>query len=293
MKVLITGATGALGRRVARMAMTAGHSVVALSHRVSSPKFRDAGWVLGDLTTGEGLQTAMRGVDAIIHTATDPRRTQAVDVEGTQRLVDAARAERVGHFVHVSIAGIDDMPVAYYRGKREAEQIVMGSGVPYSILRATRFHHFVDRQLRTLAAIPFVMPLPKDVVVQSVDVDEVAARLMGCLDERSAGRLADFGGPHVLPLAEMAAVWLRIHRIRKRVINVPLPGATAAAFGSQMNTAPLGVHGKVSWREWLLRHHTMNVSEVSATGLEKNPLDFRNPVMHSRFSRHHIDTLKV
>jgi len=73
MRVLVTGATGVLGREVARAAVAAGHSVVALSHSVRSPKFRDAGWVLGDLTTGEGLRVAVKDADAIIHAASDPR----------------------------------------------------------------------------------------------------------------------------------------------------------------------------------------------------------------------------
>ncbi len=150
MRVLITGATGRLGREVARLSTLAGHSVVGLSHRVRSPKFRDAGWVLGDLATGEGVRVAVGDVDAIIHAATDPARHAEVDVEGTARLVRAAREGRVRHFVHVSMAGVDDIPLAYYKAKRTAEQIVMGGGLPYSILRVTQFHHAVERQLQTL-----------------------------------------------------------------------------------------------------------------------------------------------
>ncbi len=261
-RVLITGATGTLGRVVARLAARKGHSVVALSHRISSAKFREAGWVLGDLRTGEGLRTAVRGIDAVIHTATDRHHPDAVDVEGTQRLVAAARDERVRYFVHVSNAGVDDIPTAYLKAKRAAEQIVMGAGLPYSILRATQFHHSLERRVRAMAAVPLVLPLPHAFVVQSVDVREVAARLVQCLDERPRGRLADFGGPHVLPLAEAAAVWMRVNRIRKRIVQVPLPGAVAAAFRAQMNTAPFGVRGKVSWREWLLRRDMMSPLET-------------------------------
>jgi uncharacterized protein YbjT (DUF2867 family) len=275
MRVLITGATGTLGREIARLSTLAGHSVVGLSHRVRSPKFRDAGWVLGDLETGEGLRVAVGDVDAIIHAATDPARHAEVDAAGTARLVRAAREGRVRHFVHVSMAGVDDIPLAYYKSKRMAEQIVMGGGLPYSILRVTQFHHAVERQLQRLASVPLVLPLPKAFVVQSVDVREVAARLVRCLDERPRGRLADFGGPHVLPLAEAASVWMRMNGVQKRIVHVPVPGVAASAFRAQMNTAPFGVRGKVSWREWLLRRDTMRPIDSAESGEEPQRLEVR------------------
>jgi len=275
MRVLITGATGQLGREVARLSALAGHSVVGLSHSVRSPKFRDAGWVLGDLATGQGVRVAVGDVDAIIHAATDPARHDEVDIEGTARLVRAAREGRVRHFVHVSLAGVDDIPLAYYKAKRTAEQIVMGGGLPFSVLRVTQFHHAVERQLQTLAGVPLVLPLPKAFVVQSVDVREVAARLVGCLDERPRGRLADFGGPHVLPLADAASVWMRMNRVRKRIVHVPVPGIAASAFRAQMNTAPFGARGKVSWREWLLRRNTMSPLDTLEWRQEPQHLEVR------------------
>jgi hypothetical protein len=145
----------------------------------------------------------------------------------------------------------------------------MGSGLPYSILRVTQFHHAVERQLQALSSVPLVLPLPRAFVVQSVDAREVAARLVGCLDERPRGRLADFGGPHVLPLADAAVVWMRMNRVRKRIVHVPVPGRAASAFRAQMNTAPFGARGKVSWREWLLRRDTR--SPLDAAGWREEP----------------------
>lgn len=275
MRVLITGATGPLGREVARLAMRAGHSVVGLSHRVRSPKFRDAGWVLADLATGEGLRVAVGDADAIVHAATDRAHHDQVDVEGTARLVRAAREGRVRHFVYVSMAGVDDIPLPYYKSKRAAEQIVMGGGLPYSILRATQFHHTIERQLRALSIMPFVLPLPKAFVVQSVDVGEVAERLVRCLDERPRGRLADLGGPHVLPLGDAASVWMRMNRVRKRIVHVPVPGVAASAFRAQMNTVPFGVRGKVSWREWLIRRDTMRPLDTAEWREEPRRLEVR------------------
>jgi uncharacterized protein YbjT (DUF2867 family) len=231
---------------------------------VNSPKYRGAGWVLGDLTTGNGLAVAVKGVDAIIHAATDPRHAQAVDVEGTRRLLAAARRGHVRHFVQVSLAGIDDIRLPYYRARRAVEHIVMGGGLPYSIVRSTLFHQTVDSYLRRLAAMPLVMPLPSGFVVQSVDASEVAVWLVRSLDERPRGRLADFGGPDVMRVGEAAATWMRLNGIKRRILNVPVPGVVGASFRARLNTAPFGARGKVSWRDWLMRQDTMTVAHVYA-----------------------------
>jgi len=264
MRVLITGATGVLGRELARAARMAGHSVVGLSHRVSSPKYRGAGWVIGDVATGEGLDAAVKGADAIIHAATDRTRVQAVDIEGTRRLLAAARRAHIRHFVQVSLAGIDDIPLPYYRARRAVEHIVMGGALPYSIVRATLFHQTLDRYLRRLAAIPFVMPLPDGFVVQSVDAREVAVWLVRSLDERPRGRLADFGGPDVMRVGEAAAMWMRVNQLDKRIVNLAVPGFVGTSFRARLNTAPFGARGKVSWREWLAGQDTMAVAHVYA-----------------------------
>ena len=102
----------------------------------------------------------------------------------------AAREAQLRHFVHVSIAGVDDIPTAYLQAKRSAEQIVMGAWLPYSILRATQFHHSLERRVRAMAAIPFVLPLPKAFVVQSVDVRArwCRSRVQGTHEHRAVRR---------------------------------------------------------------------------------------------------------
>ena len=94
--------------------------------------------------TGEGLAAAVADVDVVIHAASDPRGDPAADEEGTRRLAAAARAAGVGHVVYVSIVGIDRIPFPYYARKLAAERALAASGQPYSILRATQFHSFVD-----------------------------------------------------------------------------------------------------------------------------------------------------
>lgn len=253
MKVLITGGTGTLGRRIVRAALEAGHAVRIQSRHPRPGAAAHAEWVRADFATGDGVREAVTGVDAIIHAASDPWKPRAVDVAGTRRLVEAAREAGIGHLVYVSIVGVDRIPLRYYRAKAEAEQIVAASGMPYSVLRATQFHAFVDQLLSAAARVPLVLPLPTDFQVQSVAAEDVAARLIRALEEGPGKRLPDVGGPETMTVGEAAAVWKRTRSIQKPILPLPLFGKIAAGFRAGHNTVREGTHGSVRWEEWLRR----------------------------------------
>jgi uncharacterized protein YbjT (DUF2867 family) len=254
MKVLVTGGGGALGRRLVRLLTAGGHAARVMSRRKPARDAPDGvEWARADLSTGEGVDAAVGGVEAVIHAASDPRNAEAVDVGGTRRLCGAARAAGVSHLVYISIVGVDELPFGYYRRKLAAEAVVESSAVPHSILRATQFHTLVDFLLTQAARVPLLMPLPTDFKFQSVDDAEVAGRLAACVGAGPRGRLPDFGGPAVLTLGEMAREWKRARGVGKKVVNVPIPGALARAFRAGKNTAPGGERGVTSWEEWLAR----------------------------------------
>ncbi len=150
MRVFITGGTGELGGRLSRALVRRGHEVTVGSR--SARPTRGVAAVQIDLETGEGLE-AVSGHDTVVHLASDPFGKRQVDVEGTQRLVQAAAAAGVGHLVAMSIVGIDDHPSPYYRAKVEMEGIVENGAVPWTILRATQFHSlvplFLDKRRRS------------------------------------------------------------------------------------------------------------------------------------------------
>jgi uncharacterized protein YbjT (DUF2867 family) len=257
MTSLITGGTGSLGRMLVRAVVLEGHAVRILSQRPRPPSDpTEVEWAHADLASGEGLQAAVEGAETVFHLASDVRHPEAVDVTGTCRRVEAARAAGVAHLVFISIVGIDDIPTRYYKRKREAERIIELSGVPHSIQRATQFHSFVDTLLSKVSRVPFVIPPPTNFQFQSVDASEVAARLAQCLADGPQGRLSDFGGPEVLSFGEMAEAWMAVKGIRKTLIHLPLPGAAAAGLRAGKNTAPEGVRGLIRWREWLERRIT-------------------------------------
>jgi uncharacterized protein YbjT (DUF2867 family) len=153
--------------------------------------------------------------------------------------------------VYVSIVGIDDIPYAYYKCKQEAERIVRSSGVPHSIFRATQFHSLIDALLARVARVPLVIPLPGEFKFQSVAESEVAEHLAVSLAEEPRGSLFEFGGPEVLACRDMARVWLEVRKLRRILLNIPLPGRVAAGFRAGRNTTTNSPRGKIAWREWL------------------------------------------
>ena len=107
----------------------------------------------------------------------DPLLGRSTDVGGTRRLLDSARAAGVGHVVFISIVGIDRVAFPYYRTKLAAEAAVREGGVPWSILRATQFHGFVDFLLAGFSRVPRLCTVPLAWQLQPVDETEVARRV--------------------------------------------------------------------------------------------------------------------
>jgi uncharacterized protein YbjT (DUF2867 family) len=256
--VLVTGGTGSLGRDVVRVANAAGHRVVTMSRKPAPNATVAPRWATAHLVTGEGLAAAVADVDVVIHAASDPRGDPAADEEGTRRLARAAAGAGVAHVVYVSIVGIDRIPFPYYVRKLAAERALAESGVPYSILRATQFHSFVDFLLtRAASAVPLVMPLPFGYSVQSVAIEDVATRLWRAIDDGPAGLLPDFGGPERMTVRQAARLWKQARGVGKPIVPFPQFSAVSAGFRAGHNTLcpDAGPHqrGRLSWSEWLAR----------------------------------------
>jgi uncharacterized protein YbjT (DUF2867 family) len=242
--MLITGASGRLGRElIAR----AGGDVRLLS-RQNLPGGRLFQGALGDRDV---LHAGLRDVGVVIHAASDPRNAEAVDVEGTRALVRLAEETGGPHVIYVSIAGVDRSDYAYYRAKHEAEKILRASALPWTILRATQFHGFVLDRLRSLGLDEGGEVLvPEGVRFQSVDIREVAERLLQLAGGPPRREVEDFAGPQVLPVEAMAEAYLRRRNRPARVRSAPLPGVFAP-FRTGVNIPPSPVLGRLTWEQFL------------------------------------------
>ncbi|MGQ4384512.1 SDR family oxidoreductase [Streptomyces sp. SAS_270] len=238
--ILVTGGTGTLGRLVAERLRAEGHEVRVLS-RHSQP-------YAVDLREGGGaLDTAVEGVDTVVHCATTQR---GGDEEAAAHLIEAARTAGVSHLVYISIVGVDVVPLGYYRTKLAVERVVQESGLGWTILRTTQFHDLPVMLFRSLAKLP-VMLLPAGIGDQPIEVAEVAVRLAELAVGAPAGRVEDMGGPEVRTLRELAHAYLRATGRRRPIVSVPLPGKAVRGFRAGGHLAPERAVGKGTFEEYL------------------------------------------
>ena len=254
MNVLVTGGTGALGRDVVRDLRRSGHRARVLSRKPGT----GADWVQGSLASGAGLDRAVADIDAIIHAgsaAAEPLRVSATDVNGTRRLLEAAKRAHVKHFVYISIVGMEGVGYPYYKAKLAAETIVREDMVPWSILRATQFHTLMEVFLSAFCRLPRLALVPFAWQFQPVDTREVAARLVEIIAGEPAGRLPDIGGPEVRNFRSIAESWIKARKLQKRLINVRLPMQFSRQFASGKLLCPENKYGRTTFEQYLVRRY--------------------------------------
>lgn len=246
--VLVTGGTGMLGREVVAELVRRGRAVRVLSRR-PGPSVPGVERVVGDLTTGEGVDDALAGVTCVIHCASEPAKP-AHDVTAAARLLLAARSTggAAPHVVYISIVGVDRIPYSYYRAKHQVEELLEAGDVPWTVLRTTQFHPFVALLLDRLTLGP-VTVLPSGTSLQPVDVGEVAARLVDLVEAGPSGRVEDMGGPQVLTVDEVVETLERATGRRRRTVYVRLPSKAFAAFRAGHQLTPGHATGRRTFAE--------------------------------------------
>jgi uncharacterized protein YbjT (DUF2867 family) len=252
--VLVTGGTGTLGRLVVPRLRAAGREV-----RVLSRQHRELGEaievVTGDLATGEGIDAAVAGAGTIVHCAGSSKG----DEVKTAHLVRAAAPAGARHLVFISVVGADRVPqtgrldramFGYFGSKLAAEEVVTGSGLPWTTLRATQFFDLMYLTVSWLARLP-VAPVPAGIRFQPVDTGEVAERLVELALGPPSGLVPDLAGPRDYELADLLGGYLRATHRRRPILRVPVPGRAARALRAGANLAPDRAVGRRTWEAFL------------------------------------------
>ncbi len=253
-RILVTGGTGTLGRLVVPRLRDAGGKVRVLS-RSAHGDADGVEYVTGDLATGEGIGAAVEGAEVIVHCAGSSKG----DEDKAQALVQAASGTGTPHLVNISVVGADRIPQAgradramfgYFGSKLAAEQVIAGSGLPWTTLRATQFHDLILLVARQLAKLP-VIPVPAGFRFQPVDAGEVAERLAELALAAPAGLVPDLAGPRVNDVADLVRGYLAATGRHRPLLPLRLPGQAARAMRAGANLAPGRAVGRRTWEEFL------------------------------------------
>ncbi|MFD1768759.1 SDR family oxidoreductase [Sphingobacterium suaedae] len=251
-KVLITGGTGALGRLIASRIDRHDKEIAILTSRTDTVDLDHVTVYHGDLARGTGLADAIHGSQTIIHCASNPRDFQSVDIEGTMKLLAAIPTGEKPHIIYISMVGVDQSTYPYYQAKWAVERQLANSGYPFSILRTTQFHHFVEAFIEMhLADAGSESCIPSGLRFQSVDCTEVADRLISMAAAGPSGLAPDFGGPEIITLETMFKQYLESYQMPLSWETKPLDGPRYALFRSGINLCPAHREGRISWREFL------------------------------------------
>ena len=245
MRIVVTGGSGDLGRRVVRELSARGHEAVAASRRTGV-----------DLGTGVGLDAVLDGADAVVHSATSMTRPQRVDVAGARRIGETLhRLGSTAHVVSISIVGCDLVPYPYYRAKADSETALADSGVPTTIVRATQFHSLAA-VFGAAFRIGSLSLSVGDMRIQPVDIGWVAQRLA---DHATApapsgfSRATDLAGPTAYD-ARGVATLVAAHDGRRppRVLRLPPVGGVLRGFSQgRILPGPDAETGGRTFEEWL------------------------------------------
>jgi NADH dehydrogenase len=243
--ILITGATGFIGRALVRQLSSIGYPLRAMirpSPRTPRlPKGVPVEVAVVSLADKRGLRAALRDVDVIIHLASAENQGSrgsllTADIQGTENLVEAASdagVDRLVYLSHIGAARASAYPA--FKAKGIAEEHIRNGKVPYTILRTSLVYgpedHFTNNLSRLIRSSFGVFPIPSGgrTVVQPVWVEDLVTCLLWSLENTDTlNRIYELGGSEFFTLQQIVENIMETTH-RKRFL-VPLSPITLRAM---------------------------------------------------------------
>jgi uncharacterized protein YbjT (DUF2867 family) len=212
-RILVTGATGFIGRRLVPALLAEGHDVRAMTRH---PRNYDGPGeaVGGDMDDPDSLTAPLEGVDVayyLVHSL-DDEDFERKDAEAARAFAKAAKAQGVQQIIYMGGLGDDGELSAHLRSRRVVVSLLAETGVPVTVLRAAivvgagGISWEITRQLvKNLPAM--VVPKWAATKTQPIAVDDVIRYLVGVLGKEAAlGQCFEIGGPDQLTYIDMLRV---------------------------------------------------------------------------------------
>jgi uncharacterized protein YbjT (DUF2867 family) len=229
-RVLVTGATGFVGRHLTTALAEAGHEVRAMTRSPESYS-GPATAVHGDVDDADSLTDALRDVDVayyLVHSL-DSDDFEEKDAAAALNFGGAAAAAGAERIVYLGGLGVDDGDLSpHLRSRRQVEQLLGVAGVPVTVLRAAVVvgHGGISWEItRQLVDHLPAMITPRWVYTrtQPIALRDVIRYLVGVLDSPEArGKVFEIGGPEVLRYIDMLKRAATVQGKRLPSVGVPL-----------------------------------------------------------------------
>jgi NADH dehydrogenase len=236
--ILITGASGFLGRRLVQLAQEQGRAVRALVRRPpADPDLPADSICQGDITDAATLTAAVSGVDAVIHaaattseTAPDEALSQRTNVQGTRNLIKASRSAGVKRWVQISSLSANSRNNSVYgRTKFAADEEVRCSGLDWTILQpGTIFgpgaRGLFAKIVRLTSGLPIVPVLGSGKQsMRPIHVDDAARAALACLEKPATfGQTYALGCRDAITFNDFLRGVARAQGKRKWLFHLPL-----------------------------------------------------------------------
>ncbi|MDX1660245.1 MAG: complex I NDUFA9 subunit family protein [Gemmatimonadota bacterium] len=251
--ILVTGATGFIGSEILRRGSRRGWRIRGLSRHPDRAealgRLPHVELFRGDVSTPADLEEAMEGVAAVVHLVgiihEGNQSFEEAHVQGTRRVLEAARSAGVERYVHMSALGAEQGRglTDYFDTKWRAEELVRDAPLEATIFRPSVVFGPDDEFTNRLATIakwsPVVfLPGGGKQRMQPIWVGDVAeCFLQAARMEASPRETYEMGGPEVLTVADMVRVLLDAMGRSRRPV-APVPVGVASIGAAVMESAP-------------------------------------------------------
>lgn len=231
MKILITGASGFLGRHISRALIREGHQLVAVS--------RQAGVDFRSMRSASDWRVWLDDMDAVINCAgiiaeRGGNSFAAIHTAAPSALFDACVEQGVKRVIQISALGVEHAnPTPYQSSKAQADRHLQTLPLDWFILRPSLVYGPEGSSTRfftRLASLPVVPLIAQgQQCVQPVHVDDVVATILQCLSVSTAQQIINVVGPEQLSFAEWL-LRLRHQSGKGRAATISVPYAVVSRF---------------------------------------------------------------
>lgn len=233
--IVVVGGRGFIGGAIVEALRAAKHNVVIVTH--DREIALSDGFRYGDMLNPESLDSAVRGAEVVIQSATfstypieKPSRRHTFmefDGTGTENLISAAKRANVRRYIYISGSGIPlETPKPYFQAILRGERAVQNSGLETLCLRPTLIYGPRDRGLNRILAAARKLPLLPIVgdgnqLEQPVYIEDVAEVVRQSVAPGAPQGLFEIGGPERFTIDKMLDRFLNFAGVKCRIVHIP------------------------------------------------------------------------